>query len=166
VLLVLCGFAAGLNYRADFMLKKEKAWIWLLMVIAFVFMAFDEFFQFHEALRNKVLAPRGIRLPGFSWTAPGDFVLIVYAFAGLVMIPAIWRRLAQRKASLVFFLIGVGLAAIAVGIDSLDFTKMTHNRLIVDQFIEEVLETYGMLCFFIAFYLRESFLMSEKVPAG
>src|SRR5699024_4666997 len=43
-----------------------------LLALGFAALAFDERFAIHERVRDGVLAPRDVRLPGLTWVAPGD----------------------------------------------------------------------------------------------
>src|SRR5699024_4826191 len=64
-----------------------------LLALGFAALAFDERFAIHERVRDGVLAPRDVRLPGLTWVAPGDFLLILVAVVGLVLVPVVVRPL-------------------------------------------------------------------------
>lgn len=127
---------------------------WGLLGAAFLCLTIDERFAIHERLRDAVLAPRGIRLPIFFWTADGDFILLLLLIAGLAALPWFLALFRTRRAARRFFLAGLTLAAAAVLMDSLDFHAMSVDLLRREQYLEELFETAGMLCFLSAVFLQ------------
>jgi hypothetical protein len=121
--------------------------LWLAVGCAFVFLAADERFQIHEAVRERLLRPHeiGTGVPGIG---PGEIVLPVYALAGLVVA---WRLFAVfDRGSGIWLAIGILAAGISVALDSHEMKNAGRNALRLEQFVEELFETAGQACFLAA----------------
>ncbi|MCM1988990.1 hypothetical protein [Oceanirhabdus seepicola] len=146
--------------------EKSKSILWIILVLGFAFLTLDERFALHERIRDGFLAPKGIKIPLFFWTSAGDFILLVFMVIGLLMLPKILKLFRERKTALIFFIIGIFFAVTAILMDSLNVHEMSIEFLRVEQFIEEIFETTGMLFFlnslFLLFtdYFRKTFQMS------
>lgn len=154
-LLLFCCFAAALvasllrHLAGD---RRTGRW-WLVLAAGFLCLTLDERFALHERLRDGLLAPRGIDLPVFFWTSPGDYMLLLVLLAGLVLLPRFLRLFAAQSRARWLFIAAVGVSALAVGLDSLNFHAWSVDTLRAEQFIEECLETAGMLLFLHALLL-------------
>lgn len=127
---------------------------WALLTAGFAALAFDERFSVHERVRDGVLAPRGVRIPFLPWIAPGDFLLVCVALVGLAVLPMVLRAVAGDHAARLVLFAGVGLALVAVGLDSVDPSTWSEHAERVQQTSEEVIEMASGLCFLAAVGLR------------
>ncbi|XVX20889.1 hypothetical protein ACQP1U_03155 [Actinomycetota bacterium] len=153
VVLVLAGVGAFLTAHV-LRLLGERPWPWLVLGAGFTFLALDERFAIHERVRDGILAPRGVSIPFLPWVAPGDFLMMGVALVGLALLPGILRALAADRAARRALLVGVALAAVAVGMDSLDPSTMTQGQERLEQTLEECLECAAGLAFLCAVGLR------------
>jgi hypothetical protein len=128
--------------------------LWLLLAGGFAALSIDERFAVHERLRDGMLAPRGIGVPFLPWVAPGDFLLMIVAIGGLAALPFVWRALASDHGARWALMIGVALAVVAVGMDSIDPTTWTEVAERFQQTIEEVVELGSALALFAAVTFR------------
>ena len=136
---------------------------WQVLAVGFAALAVDERFALHERVRDGVLAPRGIRVPFLPWVAPGDFLVMAMAVTGLVVLPLVLRGLSGDRTARALFLVGVGLAAVAVGADSIDPTTWSLQAERVQQSLEEVVELAAGLCLLGAVLLRLLSTMVSQV---
>lgn len=113
---------------------------WWLLAGGFSLLAMDERFSVHERVRDSILAPRGITMPFLPWVAPGDFLLMGVAVAGLVFLPMVWRAMTPAPLARRALLAGVLLALLAVGIDSIDPSTWSVGGERLQQSFEEVVE--------------------------
>jgi hypothetical protein len=127
---------------------------WWVLAAGFGALAVDERFALHERVRDGVLAPRDITVPFLPWVAAGDFLLLMAALVGLALLPMVWRALAVDAAARTALAVGVGLAALAVGMDSIDPATWTPRAERVQQTAEEVVEWAGGLALVAAVTLR------------
>lgn len=127
---------------------------WVLLSAGFAMLAFDERFSVHERVRDRILAPRGIRIPVLTWIAPGDFLLLCVALVGLAVLPIVWRAVRVDVVARTALAVGVGLAAAAVGLDSIDPSTWSESAERVQQSAEEIVELVSALCFLAAVVLR------------
>lgn len=136
--------AAAIDYlrKAD-----RKARYWALLGLGFTLLALDERFAIHERIRDRILEPMQLRLPFLPWVSAGDFILLAALGMGLLLLPRIIRLFQERRSALILFIAGVGLSAAAVVFDSFDFHAYSLEIQRGQQFIEELIETAGMLCF-------------------
>jgi uncharacterized membrane protein YidH (DUF202 family) len=127
---------------------------WQVLAVGFAALAVDERFALHERVRDGVLAPRGIRVPFLPWVAPGDFLVMGIAVTGLAVLPLVLRGLKGDRTARRLFLLGVGLAAVAVGTDSIDPATWSLEAERAQQSLEEVVELAAGLCLLGAVLLR------------
>jgi hypothetical protein len=140
---------------------------WWLLTVGFAALAVDERFAIHERVRDSVLAPRGVTVPLLPWVAPGDFLVLAIAIAGLAVLPMVWRAVRADHASRVALLLGVALAAVAVGMDSIDPTTWSVDAERLQQTLEEVVELGSGLALLAAVHLRLlSLLETHLQPAA
>lgn len=156
VVLVLASAAALLlavllRLRGDTTTERRP---WQVLALGFAALAVDERFALHERVRDGVLAPRGISVPFLPWVAPGDFLVLVIGVVGLAVLPLVLRGLKGDLTARRLFLLGVGLAAVAVGADSIDPAAWSLETERVQQSLEEVVELAAGLCLLGAVLLR------------
>lgn len=140
---------------------------WAVLAAGFGALAVDERFALHERVRDGVLAPRDVRLPLLTWIAPGDFLVLLMALGGLVLVPLVLRALADDRAARRLLAAGIALAAVAVGVDSVDPSTWTVEAERLQQSLEEVVELAAGLCLLGAVVLRLLGLMAPdaELPA-
>ena len=138
---------------------------WWLLTAGFAALAVDERFAIHERVRDNVLAPRGITVPLLPWVAPGDFLVLAIAVAGLAVLPMVWRAISPDAASRRALLLGVVLGAVAVGMDSIDPTTWSVDAERLQQTLEEVIELGSGLALLAAVHLRLLGLLEAHLPA-
>lgn len=135
-----------------------------LLAVGFAALAFDERFAVHERIRDGVLAPRGISLPLLSWIAPGDFLLLLVAIVGLVLLPTALRPIRSDRWALTPFVVGVGLSLLAVGTDSIDPSTWSVQGERIQQTLEECIELWAGLAYLAAVTLALMTLLDEHLP--
>lgn len=122
---------------------------YLALALGFTYLALDDRFALHERLRDRIFAPRDIRIPGLTWLAPGDFQMLLTAVAGLCVLPFVLRALRTDRLALVLFGLGALIAAVSIGMDSIDPSTMPLDVERLEQTAEECLELLAD-CFFVA----------------
>lgn len=152
VLMVLSAFLAGTTGAHAWLRHRPRPeWLpFLLLTVGFGWLALDERFTIHERLRDNILAPRDVRIPFLPWMGAGDFLLPIYAIAGLVVLRLVLRALAGDRRSRGLFLAGVALAALVVGVDSFDPDRITLTVERYEQSAEEIVELSSATLFFLA----------------
>lgn len=167
VVLVLAGAASALVGLLCH-LQGEPARhrrLWMLLSAGFVALAVDERFALHERVRDGVLAPRNVTIPFLPWVAPGDFIVLGIALAGLALLPFVWRALSVDTVAQRSLAAGVVLASVAVGMDSVDPSSWTIAAERVQQTLEEVFELAAGLCFLAAVGLRLLGILASLVAS-
>jgi len=162
VVLTTAAAASALAAVVDF----RRVRLWLLLAAGFLALAIDERFALHERLRDNFLAPRGVALPFLPWVAPGDFLLLVGAVAGLLLLPHLLPLFRYDRSALRALWLGVACAALAVGVDSVDPQTWTIAQERVQQSLEECLELISDLSLCTAIALRLIGLNPPAVPAA
>ncbi len=127
--------------------------IWLLVAVGFGALSLDERFALHERLRDRVLAPRGIRVPFADWMAPGDFILLAVLAGGLFALPALYRQLRGDRTALGLFGLGLSLTLAALLADSFDPARMSLAVERLEQTLEECVELCAALSYLAALLL-------------
>lgn len=122
---------------------------WLIVAAAFAWLAMDERFAVHERIRDHFLKPTGIKL--LPWMEAGDWIILLYMIVGLAAVWGIWRLLGESRVARVFFVVALAIAAVAVGMDTLDIRSMDKSSERLLQSIEEILETIAMTSFLSAY---------------
>lgn len=146
--------------------EPQRARLWLVLAAGFAALTMDERFALHERLRDQILAPQDIAVPLLPWVAPGDFILLAYGTAGLLLLPRILTLFtADRKATRILFL-GVALAVVAVGVDSIDPATWSPGQERVQQSLEECVELASDLSLLTALLLRLLTTMTAGPGAG
>ncbi|WP_157087121.1 hypothetical protein [Piscicoccus intestinalis] len=138
---------------------------WALLSFGFAALAFDERFAIHERVRDRILAPSGVRIPFLPWVGPGDFLMILLAVAGLAVLPLLWRGYRGDAWARTALLVGIGLALVAVAMDSIDPESMALTLERVEQTAEEVVEFGSALAFLASVVFRQiSLIVSLTAP--
>lgn len=140
---------------------------WLLLCAGFTALAVDERFALHERVRDGYLAPRDVSIPVLPWVAPGDFLILLVGLAGLAVLPFVWRAARDDAWSRTALVVGVVLAATAVGLDSVDPSTWSTAAERLQQSLEEVLELASGLALLASVLLRLlSVLFGPAPPHG
>jgi len=134
--------------------RRDPATAWAVLAWGFAALAFDERFSVHERVRDGYLAPNGVRIPLLPWVAAGDFLLLLVALVGLAVLPLVWRCFRGDRLAAWLMLGGMGLALVAVGMDSIDPSTWTVGQERVQQSLEEVVELGSGLAFLGAAVVR------------
>jgi len=153
VLLFACMLLGLLSFTLAYAEEgwSRRAGVWLVVTAAYLFLALDERFALHERVRDNVLAPRDIKL--LPWMGAGDFLLLLYAIAGLLFVSELYKVLRSRRAAWRWFRAAAVLALAAVGADSVDVARMTEDGERVEQTLEEIVELAAMAAFFSSYLL-------------
>jgi hypothetical protein len=156
VTLVLAGAAALLTgaVLAVAGVPARGRWVWWALGGGLGGLALDERFALHERVRDGYLAPRGISAPLLSWVAPGDFVVMGVAVAGLLLLPFVWAAVAPDGAARRALVVGVLLGVVAVALDSVDPALWTPAQERLQQTCEEVVELASGLALLACTTLR------------
>lgn len=128
--------------------------IWLVLGAGLCLLALDERFAVHERVRDGFLAPRDVRVPFLPWVGPGDFLILGVAVIGLAALPFVWRAFAPDRAARTALVVGVVLAVVAVGADSIDPARWSVGAERLEQTLEEVVELGSGLALTCAIGLR------------
>ncbi len=148
-------FSCSLLSLFNLLLKRVRTGklqaVWILLSVAFLYLAIDERFMLHEAIREKVLKPNHIYLNFLFWIEKGDYVLIAFMVIGLSLLPLVLNEIKSSRKAFLFFIAGILCSALAVGADTIDLHGLNLPVQYSIQYIEEILETGGMLCFLNSF---------------
>lgn len=166
VVLVLAAAAALLLAAVLATVHGRAPRVWLLFGAGLLALAFDERFALHERIRDGYLAPRDVRLPFLPWVGPGDFLLLGVGIAGLAVLPFVWRALAGDRGARTALLVGVGLAVVAVGSDSIDPARWSVAAERLEQTLEEVVEFGSGLALCCAVWMRLLAVLGERLSAA
>jgi hypothetical protein len=96
----------------------------------------------------------GLALDERSWVAPGDFVVMGVAVAGLLLLPFVWAAVAPDGAARRALVVGVLLGVVAVALDSVDPALWTPAQERLQQTCEEVVELASGLALLACTTLR------------
>ena len=140
VVLVLAAAACLLVGWLSVRLEHPHTRAWWLLAGAFAALTLDERFAVHERVRDGFLAPRRVSVPLLPWVAPGDFLMLAVATAGLLALPTIVRAVRPEPWALRALVTGVVLGAAAVGLDSIDPSTWSVAAERAQQSAEEVIE--------------------------
>ncbi|MFD2615349.1 hypothetical protein [Paenibacillus gansuensis] len=100
------------------------------------------------------------------WVGAGDFLVLLYAAAGLIFLRFVWKELQFRPGAKRWFIAGAVLAVTAVLMDSYDVSNMTKPVERLEQTAEEILETSALLCFLASFSLTASAIVQRMSARG
>jgi hypothetical protein len=147
-LLGAVGLAVWLAARAG--APGRGAWRWLVVALGFLFLSFDEQFQFHERLRDEWLVPRGVLtdVPGFK---AGDVVLLLYVVAGGALGLYLLADLRRHPRGALLFLAALGLIGLLAAQDSLALPVLERGAgRHVQILVEEIGEVWAQALFGLA----------------
>lgn len=161
VALVAAGLLAILVAHVCALTGRPHVRVWWLLAAGFGVLAIDERFAIHERIRDRILAPRDVTIPFLPWVAPGDFLIIGVAVAGLILAPRLWRALDDDRAARTALAAGVLLAVVAVAGDSIDPSTWTVRAERFQQTGEEIVELASGLALLVAVALRLTGLLDE-----
>ena len=147
VVLVVAAVVSGLAWYVSRLTARRPRLGFALLAVGFAALAFDERFAIHERVRDGYLAPRDVRLPLLTWVGPGDFLILALALVGLALLPLVLRSLGRDRQALTHLVVGVLLAVIAVGMDSIDPSTWSVEAERVQQTLEECIEFWAGLNF-------------------
>jgi hypothetical protein len=125
---------------------SRRSLCWQSLGVAFVYLACDDRFAIHERIRDNFLAPHGIRIP-FLPIAPGDFILLLYALAGMGFVWRFRLILLENRAVFRWFIAGAVIAACAVCMDAYDIRSVGIDGERLEQTVEEFFELAAQICF-------------------
>lgn len=167
VTLVVAGVLAALAWFVARLRDQRPRAGLAVLAVGFCVLAFDERFAIHERLRDGYLAPRDVRLPLLTWVAPGDFLLLIVGVVGLALLPLVVRSLRADRWATGLLVVGVALACVTVGMDSIDPHTWSVAAERVQQTLEEVIELGAGLAFLGAVVLHLLGQLTEHVrPAA
>ncbi|HEU0186599.1 MAG TPA: hypothetical protein VFR06_01765 [Gallionellaceae bacterium] len=126
---------------------------WWLLGGGFFYFALDDRFAIHERIRDKILIPHDISLPFLPWVGPGDFILLVYAAIGIALLPRFARLFRAHRRALRLLFAAVGVAFVAVMLDSVNIDRLSEDAQRLEQTIEECLELTAQVLFLQAFII-------------
>lgn len=154
VLLVLTAAVTGLIAFVEGLFgagraSRKKVLGWCVVAAAFAWLALDERFALHERLRDRFLKPTGIKL--LPWMEAGDWLIPLYMVCGLLALWGIWKLIGDIRNARIFLIIGLLIAVIAVGMDTIDIRSLDKGAERLLQSVEEGLETLAMTSFLSAF---------------
>jgi hypothetical protein len=134
-------------------------WLWRALCGVFLFFSFDERFQIHEMLREKVFKPSGIgtELPGIG---AGDFLFTVFAVIGVIFGFLLIRKLRPSRPVMILFVLAITISAVATMIDAQPIQVDDIPAARLEQFWEEILETLAQAFFLTSFvmWLRDKWM--------
>lgn len=113
---------------------------YVVLALGFSYLALDDRFAIHERIRDRILAPRDIRIPGLDFLAPGDFQVLLMGVAGLLALPFVLRALRADRLALWLFVLGVLCSVTAIGMDAIDPATMPVDVERLEQTLEECVE--------------------------
>lgn len=146
----LVAFAAS----AQSWIKKNPAYLdWGLFAAGFFYLALDDRFAIHERIRDRILIPHDIRAPFLPWIGPGDFILLVYAAIGLILLPRFLRLFQGEVRARRRLIFGCIVAAIAVLMDSVEITQYDMAIQRLEQTVEECVELLAQILFLHATFI-------------
>lgn len=167
VVLVVAGCASALVATLAVRLGSQAAGRpWWLLAVGFGGLALDERFALHERVRDGYLAPRGVVVPFLPWVAPGDFVVMAIALAGLAVLPLVWRGVMDDVWARRALALGVTLAVVSVGLDSVDPSTWSVAQERLQQSVEEMIELGSGMALLAAVLLRLMSVVARLVPAS
>ena len=126
---------------------------WLLAA-GFAYLALDDRFAIHERIRDRILAPRDISIPGLSFLAPGDFQVLLMGIAGLIVLPFVLRALRRDRLALWLFVLGVVCSVTSIGMDAIDPATMPVDVERLEQTLEECVELLAAAFYVAALGVR------------
>jgi len=147
-----------------------RAWPWAVFSLGFLAMSADEGFQGHERIRDEFLVPRGLYIESDAFLE-GDVVLMFYVLVGLGLSYFLFAELRRDKASLIAFIVAIGLVGLAAFQDALDVEFVQSRSFRHFQTIaEELAEIWAQMLFAGAFvrllFLKLRLFLTGTAPGS
>ena len=139
--------------------RSAHPWVWPTLALGFVGLSLDEFFLFHERLREQVLQPRGIltNVPGFT---PGDIGLFIPLLAGIAIAYFVIQALKPNRYSVRLFVAALALITPLVILDAFhvpwiwDDLARRRIQIVTEEIGEQLAQLLFLLSFLLIFYDR------------
>lgn len=134
---------------------------WQVMMLGFIFLGLDEYFQIHERLDLFIQGLFGLENTIF-WSRIDDFIILLYAIIGIVFLKAFNSEMKHFSLSSKWFSIGFGLCFVTIGLDMLSHDTAAIFTFVTDldqlkalnawsKTLEEVFKIFAEGAFIIAF---------------
>ncbi len=155
----------GLGFTLLYYLRgtRRQTMLWGLWSAGFFLLAVDERFALHERLRDQLLSPKGVKLPIFFWTRPGDFLILIAFVAGIAFTVFFIRRI--RPLATKPLLTALCIAGLAVLLDSIPFEDGGMQWLYRMQVAEETLETLAFSSLILFLISQAALLMNSPLSS-
>ena len=129
----LCHKISQLRLRQS---RSSQGWktsgrAWQVMMLGFIFLALDEYFQIHEALDAMIQGLFGLEKAPI-WSRIDDFIILLYAIVGIVFLQTFKKEIQQFSSSSKWFLIGFGFCFLTIALDML-----SHNASMMAPFVQD-----------------------------
>lgn len=152
ILFTTCIFAFMCSTVSVLNNKDRKAKLWFLLGLAFLAFTLDERFAIHERIRDKLLTPHHLNPSIYNIVSVGDSILVAIMIVGLFMLPKVLKILTEKKKAKIYFITSVIVSSIAILMDAINYKMMSLHFQRLEQYIEELFETAGMLLFCFSFF--------------
>lgn len=140
---LVCWTGAAQCYLHSDLMRSKK---WGALGFGFLWLAMDDRFAIHERIRDHILIPHNISIP-FLPIGPGDFILLIYAMAGLVLLPWFLAIFKVHRPAKFRLISGVIVAGFAVLLDAYDWHQTSLEAQRFEQTIEEIFELIAQILF-------------------
>jgi hypothetical protein len=129
-------------------------WVWPFLASGFVLLSLDEFFMFHEQLRERIMKPHDLltSVPGFK---PGDIGLFIYLAVGFGVAYFLVQALRPNKTAVRLFFAAIAVITPLVILDAFHVGILWDNLYVRRLYLvtEEVGENIAELLFLLSFVL-------------
>jgi hypothetical protein len=145
-------------------------WVWPFLAAGFVVLALDEFFMFHEQLRERLMRPNDLftEIPGFK---PGDIGLFIYLAVGFAVTYFVVQVLRPNKHAVRLFFAAIAVITPLVFLDAFhvgflwDDITVRRLYLVTEEVGENIAELLFLLSFLLVFFDRLLELVAGE-PSG
>lgn len=103
---------------------------WQVMMLGFIFLALDEYFQIHEALDAMIQGLFGLEKAPI-WSRIDDFIILFYAIVGIVFLQTFKKEIRQFTSSSKWFFIGFVFCFLTIALDML-----SHDATMMAPFVQ------------------------------
>lgn len=146
---------------------SPRRWIWPLLSVGFVVLSLDEYFMFHEQLRERIMKPNELltQVPGFN---PGDIGLFIPLAVGIALSHVIVQALKPNTHSVRLFIAALLIITPLVFLDAfhVDWIWGNLNRRYIQIVTEEIGENLAELLFLLSFLLIFFDRLRDLMEAG
>lgn len=115
------------NAKFGFQNLKSANILWVILAVAFLFLALDEVTQLHSMIGQLICKLINIRNPRLT-SRIGDLVVVPYALVGLSLLYFYRNELKKHTKVISFFFAGLLMLLIMVGIDVLPSRVVQHLK--------------------------------------